>query len=253
MLGYPVATTREEKYKIIEEIKEKLLAKFGDKIVAIGVYGSIGQKKEGPYSDIEMHVAVEDGQNFNRYEFIYDKFKIEIGMDQKSDLIKEAAEVDESWAVKAGAFVHIIPLYDPTNLFLELKKLPFQAPDHVFIDVMREFMIWESYETVGKIRNNYRSSNLDYLSLGATDLIWQTAKLIGLANKQFFTTRARTFEESLQMELKPNGYKELVHQVMVGTLSDKKQLYQLCENLWTGLNEWFDELGIHYKVKELPF
>ncbi|MGE6256709.1 kanamycin nucleotidyltransferase C-terminal domain-containing protein [Heyndrickxia sporothermodurans] len=103
------------------------------------------------------------------------------------------------------------------------------------------------------MRNNYRSSNLDYLSLGATDLLWQTAKLIGLAKKQFYTTRAKTFEESLQMELKPNGYKELVQQVMAGTLADKKQLYQMCENLWTGLNEWFDELGIHYKVKELPF
>ncbi|MGE8204528.1 kanamycin nucleotidyltransferase C-terminal domain-containing protein [Heyndrickxia sp. NPDC080065] len=253
MLAYPVATTREEKYKMIEEIKDRLLAKYGEKILAIGVYGSIGQENEGPYSDIEMHVIVEDGLELNGYEFIYDKFKIEIGIEQKSELFKEAAEVDDSWAIKAGAFVHIIPFYDPTNLFLELKKQPFQASDSVFREIMREFMIWEPYETVGKIRNNYRNNNFDYITLGAKDLAWQTAKLIGLANKQFFTTRARTFEESLRMESRPKGYEELVHQMMAGTLTDKQHIYQLCENLWTGLNEWFEELGIDYKIKELPF
>lgn len=253
MLPYPSATTREEKFHMIGEIKRKLLEKYGEKILAIGVYGSIGQEKDGPFSDIEMHVVLEDGISLKRYEFIYEKFKIEIGMEQKSDIFKEAAEVDDSWAIKAGAFVHIIPIYDPTNLFLELKKMPFQASDTVFREIMREFMIWEPYETVGKIRNNYKISNLDYLTLGAKDLAWQTAKLIGLANKQFFTTRARTFEESLQMESKPIGYEELVHKIMVGNLDDKHQIYQLCENLWTGLNEWFTELGIDYRVKELPF
>ena len=46
-------------------------------------------------------------------------------------------------------------------------------------------MIWEPYETMGKIRNNVQSGNLNYLPLGAKDLTWQTAKLIGLANRTF--------------------------------------------------------------------
>ncbi|MEB6548936.1 hypothetical protein MXL46_07460 [Heyndrickxia sporothermodurans] len=131
--------------------------------------------------------------------------------------------------------------------------MPYQASDAVFKVVMREFMIWEPYETVGKLRNNFMSGNFDYLTLGAKDLVWQTAKLIGLANRKFFTTRARTFEESLLMESRPAGYDELVRKVMAGTLEDKEYIYQLCEKLWTGLNEWFAELGIEYKVQELPF
>ncbi|MFB7305001.1 kanamycin nucleotidyltransferase C-terminal domain-containing protein [Heyndrickxia sporothermodurans] len=253
MLTFPVPTTREEKFNMMNEIKDRLLSKHGTKILAIGVYGSIGQEKDGPYSDIEMHVVLEDGIQLEGHEFIYDKFKIEIGMDQKKDIFKEAAEIDESWPIKAGSFVHITPLYDPTNLFEELKKMPFQASDAVFKVVMREFMIWEPYETVGKLRNNFMSGNFDYLTLGAKDLVWQTAKLIGLANRKFFTTRARTFEESLLMESRPAGYDELVRKVMAGTLEDKEYIYQLCEKLWTGLNEWFAELGIEYKVQELPF
>jgi kanamycin nucleotidyltransferase len=77
-------------------------------------------------------------------------------------------------------------------------------------------------------------------------------ELIGLANIKYYSTRAKTFEESLKMELKPEGYEELVICILEGNLSEKEKLYILCENLWTGLNQWFEDLGIDYKVNELP-
>lgn len=117
---------------------------------------------------------------------------------------------------------------------------------------MKEFMIWEPYETVGKIRNNYSVGNADYLHLGAKDLLWQTAKLIGLANKSYYTTPAKTYAESLQMEAVPVGYKELLAFNLAGDLRDHEKLYRLCEELWTGLNLWFDEMGLDYRMTELP-
>ncbi|CAC7780316.1 Kanamycin nucleotidyltransferase [Staphylococcus aureus] len=46
--------TREERMKIVHEIKERILDKYGDDVKAIGVYGSLGRQTDGPYSDIEM-------------------------------------------------------------------------------------------------------------------------------------------------------------------------------------------------------
>lgn len=89
--------------------------------------------------------------------------------------------------------------------------------------------------------------------MAAKDLVWQTTKLIGLANKQYFSTRARTFIEALNMASKPTAYEELVRLVMAGSLDDKEHVYEHCEMLWTGLNAWFDEMGIDYKLEELPF
>lgn len=253
MLSYPTATTRDEKMAIINKISDRLLKKYPEKVLAIGVYGSIGQGTDGPFSDIEMHVITRDGADLERHEFVYEPFKIEIDTEQKSNFFQEAAEVDDSWPIKAGMFIHIVPIFDPEQIFEKVKKLPFQVSDKAFRDTMREFMIWEPYETMGKIRNNYRRNNLNYLPIGAKDLVWQTAKLIGLANKTYYSTRARTLEESLSMKSKPSGYEELVKKVMEGQLDDKELVYQLCEHLWEGLNIWFDELGIEYKSKELPF
>ncbi|MFU1794866.1 kanamycin nucleotidyltransferase C-terminal domain-containing protein [Paenibacillus azoreducens] len=253
MMPFPVSTSREEKLQIVKVIKDKLLNLHGDDIVGIGIYGSTALGKEGPFSDIEMHVVSRDGVQIKGQEFIYDKFKIEISTMQENEILSQAMEIDDSWAIKAGVFINILPIYDPGHFFERLSKLPFQVSEDAVRSVMREFMIWEPYETIGKIRNNYIAGNLNYLPLGAKDLSWQTAKLIGLANRQFYCTRATTYEESLKMKSKPFGYEELAICVMEGKLSDKEHIYQLCENLWTGLNDWYKELGIEYISTELPF
>lgn len=97
--------------------------------------------------------------------------------------------MDDSWPIKAGMFVHILPIFDPENLFEKVKKLPQQVSDEDIRNTMQLLMIWEPYETMGKTRNNYRINNLNYLSLAAKDLAWRTAKLIGLANKTYYRTR----------------------------------------------------------------
>ncbi|MBS4201212.1 KNTase domain-containing protein [Bacillus sp. FJAT-49732] len=252
MLPYPTATTRNEKNQMIEEIRKRLLFKYRDEILAIGAYGSIGQGMDGPYSDIELHAVMKDGVSIESHEFIYDKFKIEISMIQKSEIIKQAKEVDDSWAIKAGVFTNILAVYDPEHLFEEVRNLPLQISDKAVKDTMREFMIWEPYETMAKIRNNFKINNLSYIPMGAKDLVWQTLKLIGLANKQSYSTRARAYEESLVMESKPTGYENLVIKVMEGKLDDSKLIYELCEKLWVGLNEWYSDLEIEYISKQLP-
>lgn len=55
------------------------------------------------------------------------------------------------------------------------------------------------------------------------------------------------------MESVPCGYKELVQFVKNGQLTDTETVYQLCENLWTGLNEWMESLGLDYRLKQLRF
>lgn len=252
MLSFPFATSRKEKFDIINEIKERLLIAHPNNILAIGGYGSIGLKNDLPYSDIELHVITTDEVSINSHEFIYDKFKIEVSVKQKKEFFKQAIKVDDSWAVKAGVFINILPIYDPQNIFEEIRKLPLSVSDSAIRETMREFMIWEPYETIAKIRNNFMIRNYNYIPLGAKDLIWQTAKLIGLANRKYYSTRARTLEESIKIDSKPNGYVELAKCVMSGELSNIEYVYQLCESLWNGLNEWYEELGIVYRIQELP-
>ncbi|AQU79327.1 MULTISPECIES: kanamycin nucleotidyltransferase C-terminal domain-containing protein [Planococcus] len=253
MLTYPVSTTRSEKLEMIAVLKDRLLAAYGEQLLAIGVYGSIALETEGPYSDIEMHVVTKEYHSIEDLEFVYDKFKIEIGFHDKQAFFEKAKKIDDAWAIKAGAFIHVLPVYDPTNLFEQVKCLPFEGLSSSAHRVMKEFMVGEPYETMAKIRNSYHSGNHNYIPLGANDLVWETAKLIGLANHTYYSTRAKTYEESVRMKSVPTGYRELVQFVMNGQLTDTETVYQLCESLWTGLNRWMESLGLNYRLTKLPF
>lgn len=83
MLPYPASTSRTEKMDFIDNIKKLLLNEYGEHIEAIGVYGSIAQEKDGPYSDIELHVISRDGVNIPGYERICHPFKLEVATMQK--------------------------------------------------------------------------------------------------------------------------------------------------------------------------
>lgn len=251
MLPYPAGTIRTEKLVFIDRIKNMLLNKYTEDIEAIGVYGSIAQEMDGPYSDIELHVISRDGVSIPSHELIYHPFKLEIATEQKSEWIRKASIVDDGWAIKVGSFIHIISLYDPKRLFDKTKQMALSVSDEAIEEVIKEFMVWEPYETMGKIRNSYETNNLSYLPRAVFDFSWQVAKLIGLLNKQHYSTRALTLEESIAKPIKPKGYSELAKKVISGELSDKEELYQLCENLWIGINELLEDLGIDYRNNDV--
>ncbi|WP_211748186.1 kanamycin nucleotidyltransferase C-terminal domain-containing protein [Paenibacillus sp. Marseille-Q4541] len=247
MLPFPAETSRKEKLDFINEIKNKLLDKYDEDIEAIGIYGSVAQEKEGPYSDIELHVISRDGSSMPSRELICHPFKLEISTKQKSEWLDQASTVDDGWAIKMGSFIHITSLYDPNGIFNKAKEVSLSVPEEAFREVIAEFMVWEPYETMGKIRNARISNNLSYLPRAVFDFTWQIAKLIGLLNKQYYTSRSVTLEESIEKPIKPEGYAELAKKVISGELSDKEELYLLCENLWFGLNNLLEELGIEYR------
>ncbi|WP_123040978.1 kanamycin nucleotidyltransferase C-terminal domain-containing protein [Cohnella candidum] len=253
MQPYPVPTTREQKLAFARSVKDRLLSLHGDAILAIGIYGSLGRGTDGPYSDIELHVVTQDNVPIQGHEFILPPFKLELSSATVTEFREKARRIDDYWPIRSGSYVDVYPLHDPLSLFEEVKKIPLSVSDEAVKETMKQFMIWEPYETVAKIRTNRAEGNLGYLPTGATDLAWQTAKLIGLANRRYFSTRARTLTEAAAMASKPAGFSALATAVTAGELSDRERVYGLCEELWTGLNDWFSRLGISYMETELPF
>ncbi|MEK4439239.1 nucleotidyltransferase domain-containing protein [Paenibacillus sp. FSL K6-2862] len=123
MLSFPAETSRKEKLDFINEIKNKLLEKYDKDIEAIGIYGSVAQAKEGPYSDIELHIISRDGANIPNRELIYHPYKLEISTKQKSEWFHQASVVEDGWAIRTGSLVHITSLYDPNGIFYKARRL----------------------------------------------------------------------------------------------------------------------------------
>lgn len=80
--------------------------------------------------------------------------------DNISEIARQAAEVGDSWAIKAGVFMNILPVYDPGRFFEELSQMPMRVSQEAIRSVIREFMglnAW--YEELGI---EYRSKELPF-------------------------------------------------------------------------------------------
>jgi kanamycin nucleotidyltransferase len=56
----PAEISRSERLQICREIAERLQTVYVDKLLAIGIYGSVSKGTDGPFSDIEMLCVLDE-------------------------------------------------------------------------------------------------------------------------------------------------------------------------------------------------
>jgi kanamycin nucleotidyltransferase len=78
--------------------------------------------------------------------------------------------------------------------------------------------------------------------------------VIGLANRQCYTTGTRVISEAMALPDLPDGFRELGQIILTGDFRDGQQLGTACERLWQGLNIWAKDHGYQIISQErIPF
>ncbi|SFI31378.1 kanamycin nucleotidyltransferase [Bacillus sp. 71mf] len=121
MMG-PGKVTREERIKIAYTIANQILEKYGSEVKAIGIYGSLARKADGPFSDIEMKCILNSLEDSYSYEWTAGDWKAEVNFDSEEDIVEEATTIEEDWPLTHGQFFTILPIYDPEEFFKELRQ-----------------------------------------------------------------------------------------------------------------------------------
>ncbi|BAZ06600.1 kanamycin nucleotidyltransferase C-terminal domain-containing protein [Calothrix sp. NIES-3974] len=146
--------------------------------------------------------------------------------------------MDEDWAITHGAYFDLKLLHGSHDFFIKLQNTLESLPQELFVDAIREIIIGNIYEDIGKLRNSRLTSNMGYLPILACGIAEQGALAIGLAHKKCYSTRALMLKESLEFENRPQGYLELCKIVMDGKLNDFDTIAKTIEMFWVGLVEW---------------
>jgi kanamycin nucleotidyltransferase len=253
MFHGPQPMDHEDRLALAKEIAGRFQAHFGDDVRAIGIYGSLARNTDTAYSDIEMYCIIK-GQGIEKpYEWSTGPWKAEVDVQSGDVLLKWAAELDELWALTHGSCIHVLPLYDPENFFGQLKSLVFDHTDYEFNTVLKDMIVGELYEFLGKIRNTMAGGNTSSLPLQAGNLTKFGAFMIGLANRSLYTSSSTVFPESLSLPDRPGGYDALCEMVMRGELSDFPRVLQTADHFWEGVEAWAQARGlkIHDDLNEI--
>ena len=221
-----------------------LQAHYGERLLALGVYGSMARGSDGPFSDIEMHCILHGQGVETCFEWSAGPWKAEVDVYSADVLLRWAAEVEGDWPITHGAAVGEQALYDPTDFFTRLRTAALDHPAEVFERAIKEVLVGVIYELVGKLRNAAAANNLAVLPYFTVELARAGACLVGLANRHLYTTTARMWEESLALPDPPPGYAALVRLVMSGRLDEPARILPLVDAFWAGAERWAEGRGL---------
>jgi kanamycin nucleotidyltransferase len=238
----PQAQTHLQRKDVLERIIADLHAIYGQKVLAIGLYGSMARQEDLPFSDIELFCIVEGTHIDHSEEWVYGLGKAEVNIYSYDRAMQRAQVVDDKWPLRQGKFLRAQQLYGEQHLLQDLRQLVLSVELQRFHATIAAMAVGEVYEWVGKVRN-VQSNGYSYaLPSLACHLAEHVALMLGLAHRFCYTTGVRMLEESLQLPELPDGYEALCQLVMSGQLSDSNVIIETCERLWQGINVW---LGMH--------
>ncbi|WP_338555478.1 ANT(4')-I family aminoglycoside nucleotidyltransferase [Paenibacillus sp. KS-LC4] len=251
----PVNISRNERLETCHEIASRLHEVYGEKIVAIGVYGSVSRGTDGPFSDIEMFCVLSElcePVDFS-YEWSAGPWKAEVNVCTENVLLKTASTVEGSWPLTHGPFFSQRSLYDPKGFFSRLKEAAKLPTKEDFRCSINEVLVGEMYEFVGKLRNASISGLYTYLPYLAMEFAQYGAMLVGLHNQKLFSTGSMVLPEALELPSRPEGFDNVVRMVMCGELAEPSKIISACENFWNGLVRWAAEHDYVISTKRIPF
>jgi kanamycin nucleotidyltransferase len=254
MPGGPQPRERTERLQLAQEIAARALELHGERVLAIGLYGSTARGTDGPFSDIEMFCILNTSDEDYSHEWSYGPWKAEVDFLSENVVLSKAAEIDERWSLTHSVFCNVHALYDPHNFFARLCEVVTSQPQERFTAVIHALIVDEIYEAIGKLRNAQYQGNMAYLPEVSFSLAKYGAFLVGLANRYHYSTGSGVQAESLTLPGRPAGYDELCEMVMKGELNDPVRIVEACEAFWAGVEQWAEMRGIRIDVaQKIPF
>ncbi|USG68283.1 ANT(4')-I family aminoglycoside nucleotidyltransferase [Brevibacillus ruminantium] len=251
----PVKISKSDRFQTCQEIAARLHEVYKNKILAIGVYGSVSRGTDGPFSDIEMFCVLEDSNKdveFS-YEWSAGPWKSEVNVLSASVLLKIAATVEDDWSLTHGPYFSPLVLFDSKGFFSTLKKTAESPTREDFTRSINRILVGEMYEFIGKLRNISLNGPQTYLPYLAMQFAHYGAMLIGLHHRKLYSTGAMVLPEALELPNRPSGFDQVAGMVMSGDLADPSKIVSACEDFWSGLETWANEN--HYVIysERIPF
>ena len=240
----PIPYSHSERLERAEHIAARFQSYYDESLLAIGIYGSLGRGADGPFSDIEMHVVVKGDEIERAFEWSTGPWKAEVDVYSPDVFLARAGKLDALWSITQGAFVHVLPLYDPQRLFDRAAHIVFNHPSEDYNNLIREVLIGDLYEVIGKARNALAQGSTANLAAEAILAARYAACVVGLANRRLYSTGSLIFPESIGLPDRPTGFNDLLDLVMRGDLSDIRQVGQAIDALWEGEEVWAAGIGI---------
>jgi kanamycin nucleotidyltransferase len=253
MPGGPQRMERAQRLQLAFDIARQLHEHYRDRVLAVGIFGSVAGGTDRSFSDIELHCILHGGEVETTIEWSAGAWKAEVNILSEQQALERAAVVDVNWSWTQSAFTQVLPVYDPRGFFRRLRVTALSQPDSAFQTAIRDVIVGEIFERVGKVRNALIDGASTGLTLVVAELAKSGACLIGLENRHIYARTSDAFRDSLSLPERPAGYDGLTELIISGKLCDTEVIGKAVDVFWAGVETWATERGIQteFELSEL--
>lgn len=245
--------THPARMALATRIADTARAHFGERVLAIALYGSLALGADGPFSDIDMVVVLSD-EILETHEWCAGPWKAEVNVVDALAWQRAAAQLNGEWARTHGAFVRTLPLYDPVDYFAAVRTVVLDHTADQFQAAIEEVLVGDIYELIGKVRNARTRRSLDAIPVLAVQLAQTIALLLGLEHRHLYTSSSSVLREAAALPDLPDQAHALLSLVMQGRLTERDALAYTCDRVWDGLVEWAAARAYRMvAVRDLPW
>jgi predicted nucleotidyltransferase len=176
-----------QRVEAAQQVASKLLKRYPEDIVAIGVLGSVARREDREHSDIDMQVLVRQGSRLSSHFFVLGECYFSIQVKTEEEWTAELTKPLSGLCLTAGAFSNVLVLHDPSEAFKRLRKTTDALPDDAWKAAIREGLAG-IVEDLGRVRNMYSERNRDDFRLFSVLVAIGAAKVYGDLTRQILVT-----------------------------------------------------------------
>lgn len=243
--------THEDRLNLAEQLSARIVEKYGDKILAVCIWGSTAKKLDRPYSDLEMLTIVRDGVELSAINYLYHGMVVGIDYYQGTDFLKDAQRVTGDWALAADQFRNRIVLYDPSRWFAKLDAAV-ATSDRVDTSSVVQHRTTGLFEGIEVMKNAQLSKDEEGVRTAGFYFAWDLAKLVLLINKKYILTSSWFWKEARGCSIKPANFWEHIETLAgFGKPSSADETIRSAEEMADAMRRIVKSRGISIESEEL--
>jgi KNTase-like protein len=230
--------------KIAHHLADRVVKKWGNRVLAVYVCGSTSKKLDRPFSDLELIAVVRDRDEIPMKYYLHRGLIIQIEYLKSSRILSDAEQFTNNWPWEADQYGNRIPLYERDGWFRRLDEAVAKNDKKDSAEAIRKSFMMMT-ESMAVLRNAVLTNDkAGVLSRGRL-LAEDAARILLLLNRRYVTTTSWLWKIAFDMHSNPKDFKKLVEKMSGFVPTTEEEVVASSERLYRDMSE----LVTHYGVK----
>jgi KNTase C-terminal domain len=234
----------EYRLRIARQLSDRIVAKYGNNVLAVYVCGSTSKKLDRPFSDLELIVVVRDRAEIPMKYYVHRGLIIHIQYPKSSYTLDDAEQFTDSWHWVADQYRNRIVLYERDGWLRQLNQAVAKSDKQDSREAIRKSFMMMT-ESMAVLRNDLLTSDDVGVLMRGRVLAEDAARILFLLNRRYVTTTSWFWRIAFDLRNRPRDFKRLVEKMSGFVPTTEAEVVVSSEKLYKEMSK----LVTHYGVK----